>query len=217
MSPENFITKNEFENNIKNKDNNDKNADISEEEKIEEFRKQLDFKATKEKISIEIETEDKIFHLKELIEYWFISKETVKKVISWEEITNNEIKDIFEKIEELENNENIWKYLPIKLLITKKQYTRSLNDEIYRKNSILKLNKSLSILSKQFSTNSYLWVDVFSWFLYILDKNLITIQEHTIDIKDSLEAIDKKVIKKYDKKLSLFERIIKFLKKLFTN
>jgi len=48
----------------------------------------------------------------------------------------------------------------------------------------------------------------------MLDKNLVKVQEHTIDIKDNLVEVEEK---KYPKtKMSLEEKIIAFIKEILT-
>jgi hypothetical protein len=52
--------------------------------------------------------------------------------------------------------------------------------------------------------------------LTVLDKNLIKVQEHTIDVKDSLKEIDEKKFGKNDKR-SILQKIIDFFKEIFSN
>ncbi|MBT3728556.1 hypothetical protein HOF65_05415 [bacterium] len=50
----------------------------------------------------------------------------------------------------------------------------------------------------------------------VLDKNLVLVQENTIDIKDNLKEVDEK---KHGKKIdmrSLWEKIVDFLKDIFS-
>jgi len=60
-------------------------------------------------------------------------------------------------------------------------------------------------------------LNLFSGFLTVLDKNLIKVQEHTIDVKDSLEEIDEKKFGKKEDERSLWQKIIDFLKEFFKN
>ena len=58
-------------------------------------------------------------------------------------------------------------------------------------------------------------MNLFSGFLSILDKNLILIQENTIDIKESLKEIDKKKFPKKEDKRTFWQKIIDFIKEIF--
>lgn len=205
-----------IENNWINQDSENKNNKLLDDEKIkEEEKKHLEFIATKEKINVEIETEEKIWNLKELLEYWVISSETADKIISEINISNEEIAKIFEKINEIEDVKDVDKYLPKELRITHEQYVKALSDDIYRVQTITKLNSALTLLANQINPDSFTWLNLFSGFITILDKNLIKIQENTIDIKNELIEIDEK---KFWKKLntrSFLQKIIDFIKELF--
>jgi hypothetical protein len=54
---------------------------------------------------------------------------------------------------------------------------------------LVKIKTALTILSQQTGVNNQWGVHLFSWFLWVLDQNLILIQEHNIDMKNSLETI----------------------------
>lgn len=205
-----------IENNWINQDSENKNNKLLDDEKIkEEEKKHLEFIATKEKINVEIETEEKIWNLKELLEYWVISSETADKIISGINISNEEIAKIFEKINEIEDVKDVDKYLPKELRITHEQYVKALSDDIYRVQTITKLNSALTLLANQINPDSFTWLNLFSGFITILDKNLIKIQENTIDIKNELIEIDeKKFWKKLDTR-SFLQKIIDFIKELF--
>jgi len=53
-------------------------------------------------------------------------------------------------------------------------------------------------------------MNLFSGFMAVLDKNLITIQENNIDIKDSLKKVEN--TKNPKKKISLFQEFINLFK-----
>jgi hypothetical protein len=59
-----------------------------------------------------------------------------------------------------------------------------------------------------------MWLNLFSGFLTILDKNLIIVQENTIDIKNNLKKIDEKKFWKKEDNRSLLEKIIDFFKEI---
>ncbi len=191
---------------------------LTEKEKLDNIKKKNEHKKIKEKILVEIEAENKIFDLKELVEKWIISKETAKKVTSWENIDEEIINEIFKKIDEMEEIKDIDKYLPPNLRISHEEYLKALHDDIFRVQTLTKLDSALIILSRQISPNSSMWVNLFSWFLSVLDKNLITVQEHTIDVKNSLKEIDEKKFWNTDKnKKNFLQIIIDFVKDIFRN
>jgi len=53
-----------------------------------------------------------------------------------------------------------------------------------------------------------MWMNLFSGYMAVLDKKLITIQENNIDVKNSLQNIEDK--KNPPKKLSFWENIKEF-------
>lgn len=191
-----------------------KKLELTEEELANERKKQIEFQKTKEKINVEIEVEDEIFHLKELVEKWVITKETAQKVVEWKDISEDEIKEIFEKIDEIEETKDVDKYLPDNLRISKEDYLNAVNNDIYRVQVITKLDSSLALLSNQINPDSAMWLNLFSWFLAVLDKNLVKIQENTIDVKDSLKSIDKKKWLYKDNR-TMWQKILDFLKEIF--
>ena len=186
-----------------------------EEKKIKEQQKRIiEQQKTKEYIKTEIETEDKLHGLHELVDKWVLSKENVDQIIAWTDLDEDTVKEIFDKIDELEEVKDIDKYLPSNLRITKEDYHTALHDDIFRVQIITKLDTALTLLSQQINPDTAWWINLFSGFLMMLDKNLVKVQEHTIDIKDSLVEVEEK---KYPKaKMSLGERIIAFIKEILT-
>jgi hypothetical protein len=206
MSIEAGILKNEEEK---------KRKKLSQKEKKEVFEKQIKLKQTKEKIEKQEKTEKELFKLKNLLENNNLdhkTKELIKKVCSSNDISENGIKEIFEKIEEIDKLENVSQYLPKDLRITKEEYQKSLTDDITRTKTLTKLNTSLVILSENINPDSSFGLNLFSGFITVLDKNLIKIQENHIDIRNSLQKIENK--KNKVQKLSLWQKIIIFFKKL---
>jgi hypothetical protein len=97
------------------------------------------------------------------------------------------IEQIFEKIDEIENLKDVDKYLPEELRLTKQEYMQAYEDEDARISTLKKLDMSLTHLVEQIRPDSAIGLNLFAGFLYFLDKNLIMVQENTIDIKESLE------------------------------
>lgn len=204
-----------LENSILNSEGENKNNKLTEEEKEAEAKKNIEFKLQKEKIWVEIEVEQEIFQLKEMVDSWMISWDIANKILSWEQITSEEIKEIFDKIDEIEDIKNIDDYLPRSLRITREEYIKAVKDDIFREKTITKLNTSLVLLSNKINPDSAVWLNLFSWFVTVLDKNLIRVQENTIDIKNWLRKIDlEKNLSKEDNR-SFLQKIIDFIKELF--
>lgn len=199
------------------KEQEQKISKLSTEQKIKEDNKVTEYKKVKEKVSVEIEAERKLDNLKELISKWVISKETAQKVSDWVDIDNSVITSIFDKISQIEETKDIDNYLPAELRITKQQYIKAMNDEIFRLQMITKLNSALILLSTKVVPNSVAWLNLFTGFLTILDKNLIIIQENTIDLRNSLEDIDKNKIQKKVDNRSIWRKIMDFIKEVLTN
>ena len=150
-----------------------------------------------------------------MVDSWMISWDIANKILSWEQITSEEIKEIFDKIDEIEDIKNIDDYLPRSLRITREEYIKAVKDDIFREKTITKLNTSLVLLSNKINPDSAVWLNLFSWFVTVLDKNLIRIQENTIDIKNWLRKIDlEKNLSKEDNR-SFLQKIIDFIKELF--
>ena len=189
---------------------------LSEKDIKENNKKIIEHQKVKEKISVEIEAEDSLNDLKDLIDKWIITKETANKIVEWENIDETTIKEIFEKIDQLEEIKDIDNYLPIELRISRDDYSRALHDDIFRLQTITKLDSALTLIANKINPDSALGLNLFSWFLTVLDKNLVLVQENTIDIKDNLKEVDEK---KHGKKIdmrSLWEKIVDFLKDIFS-
>lgn len=193
-----------------------KKKTLSEKDIKENNKKIIEHQKVKEKISVEIEAEDSLNDLKDLIDKWIITKETANKIVEWENIDETTIKEIFEKIDQLEEIKDIDNYLPIELRISRDDYSRALHDDIFRLQTITKLDSALTLIANKINPDSALGLNLFSWFLTVLDKNLVLVQENTIDIKDNLKEVDEK---KHGKKIdmrSLWEKIVDFLKDIFS-
>jgi hypothetical protein len=73
----------------------------------------------------------------------------IEKIIKNDEISQEQIDEILEKIDEIEKTENIDKYLPKEFRITSEEYKKALNDDIFRLQTITKINTALTILADQ--------------------------------------------------------------------
>lgn len=193
-----------------------KQKEKTEKEKQNEKQKIIEHQKTKEEIRLKIDTDEKLFSLKELIDKWVISYETASNIIKWWDIDKDKIDEIFDKIDEIEEVKDIDKYLPKEIRISKTEYKKALEDNLQRVQTLTKLNTALTILAEQITWENIWWINLFSGFLAVLDKNLQKVQENTIDIKDSLEEVDKKQSpEKYNNK-SVWQDIMAFFKDLFS-
>ena len=195
------------------KEEEKKKKKISEKEKTFEKKKKIDLAKNNENSKNNENTESKLNRLRNILEDLKIDESTknlIKKVIKSDIISYEEIKEIFNKIDEIENNDNISKYLPQEFRITKDEYKKAIIDDITRIQTLTKLNTALAILSNHINPDSSMWMNLFSGFMAVLDKNLITIQENNIDIKDSLKKVEN--TKNPKKKISLFQEFINLFK-----
>jgi len=187
---------------------------LSEKEIKENNLKQLEHKKTKEKLSVEMKTDEDLNKLKDLVDKGIITKETAEKVIEGEDIWEEVIKEIFDKIDQMEDIKDIDNYLPQELRITKEDYSKAMTDDIFRVQMITKLDSALTLLANKINPDSAVWLNLFSGFLTVLDKNLILVQENTIDVKDSLKKIDEEKFGKKEDNRSLLQKIIDFIKEV---
>ncbi len=197
---------------LKLKEEEKKKVELSEKEKKGQHEKVLDFQRNKEQVKVKIEADEQISSLKDMVERWDLKQEVVEKIEKNEEINTKEIEEIFEKIEEIENINNIDDYIPVELRITKSDYKRALSDPIFRVKILTKIDTSLILLAEKATWSTVWWLNLFSWYLTLLDKNLQLVQWNTIDVKNSLKDIDK-----VDKNLTFWQKIVRFMKELFVN
>jgi len=191
-----------------------KKKKLSEKEVQDNLVKTLEHQKVKEKISIEIEVEEDLANLKELVEKGIITKDVAEQIIEWEDIGEEAIKEIFEKIDQIDEIKDIDKYIPEELRITKEDYSKALTDDIFRVQLLTKLDSALTLLANKINPDSAMWLNLFSGFLTVLDKNLIIVQENTIDIKENLKEVDEKKFWKKEDKRTLWQKIIDFIKEI---
>ena len=197
------------------KESEKKKKELSEKDIQQNAKKTIEHQKIKEKISVEVQAEEDLLDLKELVEKWVITKETAKKVVEWKGIDEDTVKEIFEKIEQMDEIKDIDNYLPVELRISKDDYSKSLTDDIFRVQTITKLNSALTLIAQKINPDTAMGLNLFSGFLTVLDKNLILVQENTIDVKYSLEEVHEKKFPKKEDTRNLWERIIDFLKEAF--
>lgn len=193
-----------------------KNKKQSEErEKVIFLKNQSEHKKMKEYIKTEIETENSLHSLYELVDKWVLSKEHAEKIIQGEHLNEDTIRQIFDKIDAMEQVKNVDEYLPADLRISKDDYHKAIHDDIFRIQTITKLGTALTMLAKQITPDSSVGLNLFSGFLTILDKNLILLQENTIDVKDNLSEIHEKIFPKT--KFNFWQKIKLFFSSIFSD
>jgi len=142
---------------ILKKEEEKKKKIISEKEQTSLKKKKLDLAKNNEKYKNNENTESKLNRLRNILEDLKIDESTknlIKKVIKSDIISYEEIKEIFNKIDEIENNDDISKYLPQEFRITKDEYKKAIIDDITRIQTLTKLNTALAILSNHINPDS---------------------------------------------------------------
>ena len=191
-----------------------KNEKLKKIDTDEQKEKQTKNKEIRENIKIE----EAMHHMKDMIndenlDLSLDQVQLIEKVISGDEITGEMIEEILEKINEIENTEDIDKYLPKESRITSEEYKRALTNDVFRVQIITKLDAALTILSTQVSWDASAWLNLFSGYMAMLDKKLVKIQENHIDIKESLKEVEEK--KNPTQKLWFWKSLLKLLKEIY--
>lgn len=200
------------------KDSEDKKKKVDKKKLAENEAKQKEKQAKSKETRENIKADEALNRMKEMIndddlDLSLDQVQTIEKIISGDEISQETIEDILEKIEEIESTEDIDKYLPKESRITWEEYKKALTDDVFRVQIITKLDTALTILANQINPDSSAGLNLFSGYMAVLDKKLIKIQENHIDIKDNLKEVEEKRNPK--PKLSLWKRFIDFLKEFF--
>lgn len=201
-------------------DSDKKNEKLKKNEQEIKEKSLKESKKKKEEIEIQEKAEDNLFELKEMLEDWVLdykTEELVEDIVEFEFISQSEIDEIFDKIDQIENSKDIDKVLPKSLRITKEEYKKALQDDGARVQTIKKVNSALSIIVREITPKSWVWINIIWWFLYSIDKKLAKVQEHHIDIKNSLKKVDLNKFWDKDKNLSLFQKIVNFIKEIFNS
>lgn len=194
------------------------NKEKSEKQKVAEKKALLDQQKKKAEIREHIKADEALTKLHDMldnhdIELDIADVEHISKALSWDELSHDDIEDILEKIDEIENTEDVDKYLPVEFRVTKQQYHDALVNDIVRTQTITKIDTALGLLAQQADGwNGNMGLNIFSGYMAMLDKKLISIQENHIDMKDHLEEVEQE--KNPKQKLSLWEKIKKFFREL---
>lgn len=205
---------------IHKEDSDKKNEKVKKKEQEIKEKSLKEIKKKKEEIEIAEKAEDNLFELKEMLEDWVLdykTEELVEDIVESEFISQSEMEEIFDKIDQIESTKDIDKIIPKALRITKEEYKKALKDDDTRTKAIVKVNAALAIIVRKINPKSSVWISIMGGFLYAIDKKLIKVQEHNIDVKNSLKNIDIKKFWDNDKDLSFFQKILNFIKDVFNS
>ena len=169
----------------------------SEKAKKEAQKKVVESAKKQQEVREHAKTDAALSHLKDLIEHHDIELDaktlkSVEKAVSGQELDTEDIQEILEKIDEIENTEDVEQYLPDDMRITKEEYKQALVDDVFRVQVVTKIDSALTLIAQNINPNANLSLNIFSGYLAVLDKKLISLQENHIDIKDNLKEVDVK-------------------------
>jgi transcription initiation factor TFIIIB Brf1 subunit/transcription initiation factor TFIIB len=169
-------------------ENQNKREQITEEEKKETILKAMEYQKSKEKLLTRLEKEKSLSFLRSFVERGLIETSTVEQMLSNSNLDSTAISEIFTMIDEIESTHNVDAIFPKIYRVSREEYLQALENPVSRLQTLTKIDTSLVFIYN--SINPHVGMGVlsfFSGFMNILDKNLIKIQEHTIDIKRSLQ------------------------------
>ncbi len=201
------------------KDSEDKKKKLDRKTKLYDNKKSVERDRNNKKLREYIKAEEALNKVKDMIndkdlELSLDQVQMIEKVISSDDISEEMVEEILEKIEEIEKTEDIDKYLSKEYRITKEEYKKAINNDVFRVQIITKLDSALTILANHVVWDASTWLNLFSWYIAMLDKKLIKIQDNHIDIKDNLEYVESKRNPKPE--LTFWQRLINFIKEIFS-
>ncbi|MFZ4461825.1 MAG: hypothetical protein ACOYN2_04870 [Patescibacteria group bacterium] len=158
----------------------------TEAEQKAEIAKSLEFTKDKEVLFAKIDQQKQLSFLKSLVERGLIGVGTAELMLSGQEIVGTEVEEIFDKIDEIEQVHNVDHILPVHLRLTKDEYLTAIADPTARANALQKLDQALTHLFELTNAHAHSPLDFFYSFFTMLNKNLVVVQENTIDMKRSL-------------------------------
>lgn len=161
---------------------------LSEQEQKEMIVKNMEYEKQKERLFMRIEKAKHLSFLKSLIERGLIGVSTAKQVLDDTNLDTETIKEIFSKIDEIDAMAEIDTLFPKTYRISQEEYIEAIENNLCREKLLLKINNSLGFIHHSIHPNNTMGIlGSFFGFMMILDKNLVRIQENTIDIKRSLQ------------------------------
>lgn len=171
----------------------DREAKESKEKKRrwdEQVRKDISNEAEK-KVRRKRQTEENLAYLKEMVKQGDIDQKIAQIVQSTitEDVITIEVKDILEKIDEMNKSKEIHHYLPEELRVTKDEYIQAQKDEKKRKEVLAKIEEALSHIGAHIWVGKKLGCNMVALLALLFNKNLVFLQENHIDMKDNLKAL----------------------------
>jgi len=165
------------------------NKEKTEQEIKEEIKKRLEFEKSRKTLLLKIEKNKQLAYLKSIIERWLIWLNTVEHIINWDQISVDEAREIFDKIDQIEDIKDINIILPEYYRISREEYMKWIEDDDYRQILLSKIDEALKyIYVSTHSTQS----PILSLFYNLMsnfnrnNKTLVLVQGNLIDIKRSL-------------------------------
>jgi hypothetical protein len=158
---------------------------LTEKERKKEVAKKLAFSKEKKTILERMSNKKELEFLKSLVERGLITVDSAAAITAAESISPEEVAEIFAKIDEIENVPHIESILPERLRLTKDEYAQAIETPEARTNALSKLDQALQYLYDSHHADGFSPMSFFFSTFLMLSKNLVKVQEATIDIKRS--------------------------------
>lgn len=159
----------------------------TEAERKEEIAKSLEFSKEKQEVLERIGKKKELAFLKSLVERGLLGLHAAQIIASNDSLESEDIESIFEKIDAIESVPEIDKMLPGHLRLTKDEYAEAVENTDARTAALEKIDAALTHLYEYGNPNgATATLGVFFSGFMMMGKNLVKVQENTIDIKDSL-------------------------------
>ncbi len=158
----------------------------NKKELLQEQEATLDFQKSQKRIREKIKTKEALDMLKELVDAWFLTQESVEKFSWWERLSTKEVKEILEKITELQTLETSHKLLPKQLIISPEEYLEALWDFEKKKALLQKIDQALDTIYMNMGSGFIFSVFSFLSYNLFLSQNVRQIQWNLIDIKNDI-------------------------------
>ncbi len=158
-----------------------RNLETKEKDKnYQEKMKKLEKLFLKNNIRLSLE------ELKKLVQENVLDMVIVEKYFDKWDLEETEISTIFDKIDEIENINKIDDLIPREFRVNKAEYLLALQDMMARKEVKQKIDMILTYIAMRFQWDERgFWLVFF--YMSTLEKNLIKIQENTIDMQTFLD------------------------------
>lgn len=158
----------------------------NKQEMIKTQESNLDFQKFQKRIREKIKTKESLDMLKNLVDTWFLSRQSVENIMSWEILSRGEIHEILEKIKSLQELDAGNKILPKWFMISPDEYLEALWSFEKKQALLKKIDVALdTIYLNIWGTGIFSLFWVLSYNL-LLSKNIQMIQGNLIDIKNDI-------------------------------